>query len=153
MLQNISLNVWVLLIALSALTYIWRRFFSLHGLPSAIPWAGANAAALSRARATKNSFFGLKDLIQDGYYRVRVTMIVIWAEVADYLQYSKQGKTFVLPNIITGPEVILPMAHMRWLLEQPDHVLNQNDVNSEFLHAERTMLHHNVVRDEVHGHV
>jgi len=42
---------------------------------------------------------------------------------------------------------------MRWLLDQPDHMLNQNEVNSEFLHAERTMLHPHVIRDTVHGHI
>lgn len=42
---------------------------------------------------------------------------------------------------------------MRWLLDQPDHVLNQNEVNRQFLHADRTMLHKNVIRDTVHGRV
>jgi hypothetical protein len=42
---------------------------------------------------------------------------------------------------------------MKWLLEQPDDVLNQRQVNNEFLHAKRTMLHPNVPRDTVHGHV
>lgn len=59
----------------------------------------------------------------------------------------------MLPNLATGPEVILPMSQMDWLLEQKDHVLNQNEVNSEFLHAKRTMLHPHVIRDTVHGHV
>lgn len=59
----------------------------------------------------------------------------------------------MLPNVIAGAEVILPMSQMRWLLEQSDHVLNQNEVNREFLHADRTMLHRNVIRDTVHGHV
>jgi cytochrome P450 len=71
-----------------------------------------------------------------------------------YLEkYSKNEQVFVLPNLATGPEVILPMSQMKWLLEQPDHVLNQNEVNSQFLHAERTMLHPNVIRDTVHGHI
>jgi cytochrome P450 len=42
---------------------------------------------------------------------------------------------------------------MKWLLDQPDHVLNQRQVNNEFLHAKRTMLHPNVPRDTVHGHI
>jgi cytochrome P450 len=58
-----------------------------------------------------------------------------------------------LPNIATGPEVILPMSQMKWLLEQPDNVLNQNEVNRQFLHADRTMLHPNIIRDMVHGRV
>lgn len=58
-----------------------------------------------------------------------------------------------MPNLVTGPEVILPMTQMRWLLDQPDDVLNQSAVNSEFLHAERIMFHPNIIRDEVHGRV
>lgn len=45
------------------------------------------------------------------------------------------------------------MSQMRWLLEQPDHILNQREINREFLHADRTMLHPNVIRDTVHGHI
>ena len=71
----------------------------------------------------------------------------------DHFQYSKTNRVFVLPNIATGPEVILPMSQMKWLLEQPDHVLNQNEVNVQFLHADRTMLHPNIIRDMVHGRV
>jgi cytochrome P450 len=72
---------------------------------------------------------------------------------ANLLQYSKYDQAFVLPNLATGPEVILPMSQMKWLLEQPDHVLNQREVNSDFLHAKRTMLHPNIPRDTIHGHV
>jgi cytochrome P450 len=63
------------------------------------------------------------------------------------------GEVFILPNLATGPEVVLPMTQMKWLLEQPDHVLNQNEVNRQFLHADRTMLHPNIIRDMVHGRV
>lgn len=59
----------------------------------------------------------------------------------------------MLPNLATGPEVVLPPSQLKWLLEQPDHVLNQRRVNNEFLHAQRTMLHPNIPRDTVHGHV
>jgi len=66
------------------------------------------------------------------------------------LQYSKKGLPFVLPNITTGPEVIIPMSQMDWLLQQPDHVLDQNEVNRSFLQADYTMLHPKVVTDTVH---
>lgn len=45
------------------------------------------------------------------------------------------------------------MSQLRWLLSQPDQVLNQNEVNREFLHADRTMLHPNIIRDAVHGSI
>jgi cytochrome P450 len=45
------------------------------------------------------------------------------------------------------------MSQMKWLLEQPDNVLNQHEVNREFLHADKTMLHYKVVNEMVHGRV
>jgi hypothetical protein len=58
-----------------------------------------------------------------------------------------------LPNILTGPEVILPLHQMEWLLQQPDNVLDQNEVNRQFLQADYTMLHPKVIRDTVHAKV
>ena len=57
---------------------------------------------------------------------------------------------YVLPNLITGPEVIVPQPMMEWLLHQPDNVLDQNDVNRQFLQADFTMLHKKVVTDSLH---
>jgi hypothetical protein len=42
---------------------------------------------------------------------------------------------------------------MGWLLQQPDNVLDQNEVNRQFLQADYTMLHPKVVRDTVHAEV
>jgi hypothetical protein len=39
---------------------------------------------------------------------------------------------------------------MDWLLQQPDHILNQNEVNRSFLQADYTMLHPKVLTDTVH---
>jgi hypothetical protein len=58
-----------------------------------------------------------------------------------------------LPNLLTGPELILPQPQMGWLLQQPDDVLDQNEVNRDFLQADYTMLHPKVIFDSVHGEV
>lgn len=63
-------------------------------------------------------------------------------------QYSKQGRPFILPNIFTGHEVILPMKDMRWLQQQPDNVLSQHEVNKEFLRADYTMLDHRIIAEK-----
>ena len=39
---------------------------------------------------------------------------------------------------------------MEWLLQQPDDVLDQNEVNRQFLQADHTMLHPRVMSDTVH---
>jgi hypothetical protein len=72
MLSNIGL-AWALLIAIIifCVHYFWDRFFSLQGLPDNLPWAGAGVGAISRAKAIRRSWFGLREMIQDGYYKVR----------------------------------------------------------------------------------
>ena len=62
-------------------------------------------------------------------------------------------KPFVLPNILTGPEVIIPLSQLDWLLEQPETICSQNEVNRQFLQADHTMLHPNVIKDTVHADV
>jgi hypothetical protein len=56
--------------AASLLAYVWQRFFSRQGLPESLHWAGAENGFLSRATATRKSFFGLRAIIQDGYDKV-----------------------------------------------------------------------------------
>ncbi len=59
----------------------------------------------------------------------------------------------MLLHLLTGPEVVLPVSQTRWLLEQPDTVLNQTEVNRQFLEADHTFLHPNIVREPVHPEV
>jgi hypothetical protein len=42
---------------------------------------------------------------------------------------------------------------MDWLLQQPDNVLDQTQINRDFLQADYTMLHPKVVTDTVHKDV
>lgn len=50
--------------------YVWQRFFSLQGLPNKFPWAGSGRGALARGKASQQSFFGLRELLIDGYNKV-----------------------------------------------------------------------------------
>ena len=73
MLQHLTAACFVIIVYTAAANtcfYVWQRFFSRQGLPESLPWAGAGNGVLSRATATRKSFFGLKEIIQDGYDRV-----------------------------------------------------------------------------------
>jgi hypothetical protein len=66
-------RLWLFLSALFVIyffSYVWRRFFSLQGLPSEFPWAGAGYGVLRRGRASWQSLFGLRQLLIDGYENV-----------------------------------------------------------------------------------
>ncbi|KAH7327064.1 cytochrome P450 [Rhexocercosporidium sp. MPI-PUGE-AT-0058] len=115
---------------------IYKRLFSRRSLPKSLPWIGMDDGIFSRARTTVRTFFHTRDLVLEGYEK-----------------YSKRNLPFVLPNVTTGPEVILPMSQMEWLLRQPDSILSQNEVNRQFLQADYTMLHPRVISDTVHDDV
>jgi len=63
----------VLAFACCCLSHTWQKVISSGGIPKSIPWAGTEGAGngpLSRARATLRSFFGMRELIQEGYNKV-----------------------------------------------------------------------------------
>ncbi|KAH8886988.1 cytochrome P450 [Thozetella sp. PMI_491] len=116
---------------------LWR-FTSDAGLPKSLPWAGVDAGGgrYHRLKANMRSLFDTKSMINEGYAK-----------------YSKEDKTYILPHFLTGPEVVLPLCQTRWLIEQPDTVLSQTEVNRQFLEADHTFLHPNIVREPVHPEV
>ncbi|KAF1814611.1 cytochrome P450 [Eremomyces bilateralis CBS 781.70] len=140
--MSLPVQLWALVTVICitiAVSYIFKRLFSRHGLPPSIPWAGCaegKQGAFARAKSTLLSFFRMKDVINDGYQK-----------------YSKAGKAYILPNILTGPEVIIPHSQMPWLLNQPDHIMDQNATNVQFLAGDRTMLHPRILSDTVHKRV
>ncbi|KAI9769616.1 MAG: hypothetical protein M1839_003618 [Geoglossum umbratile] len=140
-----------------ALFYIHSRLFSQASLPDGLPWIGAEGTAFSRARAVLLSVVKTRQFLEEGYYKVYISFPVSHPKQKNTglteSQYSKQNKPYVLPNLLTGPEVIIPMSQLRWLLEQPESTLSQNEVNRQFLEADYTMLHPNIIRDTVHEHV
>ncbi|OIW26609.1 cytochrome P450 [Coniochaeta ligniaria NRRL 30616] len=114
------------------------RLTSNASLPPNLPWAGMESSSGPGARLKANltSILNLKSLLNEGYAK-----------------YSKSGQAYVLPHILTGPEVVLPVSAARWLCEQPEHVMSQNEVNRQFLEADHTFFHPNIVREPIHPEV
>jgi cytochrome P450 len=114
------------------------RLFSSASLPASLPWVGegTRTGVLARARANLLSFFNLRDLLDEGYNK-----------------YSKIDQAYVLPYYLNGPQVILPLSQVRWLLDQPDAVLSQEHVNRQFLQSEHTFMLANLVKDPVHPEI
>lgn len=59
----------------------------------------------------------------------------------------------MLPYFLNGHQVILPPNQVDWLLKQPDSILSQEHVNRQFLEADYTFLHANLVDDPVHPEI
>ncbi|ROV89093.1 hypothetical protein VMCG_09873 [Cytospora schulzeri] len=49
-------------------------------------------------------------------------------------------KPYILPDIFTGHQVILPSDQLPWLMKQPATVLSQRESNNEFLASKHTFL-------------
>ncbi|KAI0835933.1 cytochrome P450 [Hypoxylon sp. FL0890] len=120
------------------LTNLILRLFSTASLPPNLPWAGVTRQnrPYARARANFASIGNLNSLLNEGYRK-----------------YSKNNQTYVLPYYINGPQVIIPNSQIGWLLEQPDSVLSQERVNRQFLQADYTFFHANLVGPPVHPDV
>ncbi|KAH6652997.1 cytochrome P450 [Truncatella angustata] len=133
-----SVLVLLALLQIIVLVNLVRRLFSSYRLPQSLPWVGVGShnGAIARAQAHLTSFFKLQDLLDEGYEK-----------------YSKIDKPYVLPYFINGPQVILPRSQIRWLIEQSDSVLSQEHVNRQFLEADHTFLHANLVKDPVHPEI
>jgi len=70
-----TIVVWCLVLAFvcCCLLHTWQKVLSLGGIPKTIPWVGTEGTGngpISRARATLQSFFGMRELIQEGYNKV-----------------------------------------------------------------------------------
>lgn len=54
---------------------------------------------------------------------------------AEPAQYSKQGKSYIIPSFFTKSEIILPPSSIKWFLDQPDTVLSAHDIHTDLLPA------------------
>ncbi|KAK7941361.1 uncharacterized protein PG986_013748 [Apiospora aurea] len=134
----LSLEVLAVAIPLIIFTNLVRRLFSRASLPPSLPWVGTgpHSGPLSRAQANLKSFFGLKTLLDEGYYK-----------------YSRNNQAYVLPYFLNGYQVVLPLSQIDWLLAQPDSALSQEDVNRQFLESDYTFPHPSFVKDPVHPEI
>ncbi|CAJ2511764.1 Uu.00g073890.m01.CDS01 [Anthostomella pinea] len=103
--------------------YVWYRVFSYQGIPDSLAFATSDGSFLSRGRASLRSVFGVDALL--------------WAGHRDF---SKKGRPYILPDVFTGHQVIIPSEHLPWLMKQPASVLSQRESNNEFLAAKHTFL-------------
>ncbi|KAI3334656.1 cytochrome P450 [Ustulina deusta] len=115
-----------------------HRLFSNASLPNNLPWVGVGKydSRLGRAKGNLTGFFHLNKLLDEGY-----------------VKYSKNDQTYVLPYFINGPQVVLPPSQIPWLMAQADDVLSQEHVNRQFLQAEYSFFHANMVEGPVHPEI
>ena len=123
-----------------------------NGIPDIIPWTGVHRRTFfPRTRATLGSVPQNKEYLEEGFRKeAGLYCVEIILAGPHNPQFSRQGVPFVLSNLLTGPDVILPWSHIQWLLDETSSILSQAGVNRYSLETGYTMLHPNIVRDTVH---
>ncbi|KAI1860428.1 hypothetical protein JX265_009827 [Neoarthrinium moseri] len=119
--------------SLFALAWWFTGFFALLALkiatlgseiPNGLPWVGQDhRGPFKRSRSYLRSVFGTREMIREGYEK-----------------YSKNGRPFVLPNLFTGAEILIPPAQIDWLNEQNEENFSIIDTHKQFIRADYTML-------------
>ncbi|TGJ80940.1 hypothetical protein E0Z10_g7830 [Xylaria hypoxylon] len=129
--------------------HIIRRLFSNASLPGSLPWVGEGKYGnrLGRVKGNLTSALHLTKLLDEGYVK-RSDQQSLPSN-----QYSKNDQTYVLPYFINGPQVVLPPSQIPWLMEQGEDVLSQEHVNRQFLEADYTFFHANMVEGSVHPEI
>ncbi|EJD52147.1 cytochrome P450 [Auricularia subglabra TFB-10046 SS5] len=71
-----------------------------------------------------------------------------------YEQYSKKGRSFVLPaDISNEPVVVLPPSQLGWFVAQPDSELSASAAHFDGLHGTYSFLTPDLLADPYHEHV
>lgn len=100
--------------------------------PADIPWVGAGKGWFA-------AFGELKDWVQSGYE-----------------EHSKRGDAgfFIIPGMLgTPPEVAIPRSQMRWMLDEPDHILSTAAAHYDSLNGDYSFINTAILGDPYHEHV
>ncbi|KAK4503994.1 hypothetical protein PRZ48_004909 [Zasmidium cellare] len=93
---------------LALLAFVWTCIsYDRDLLPKNLPWGGYKTGSwLVIPRASFTELWTGHRLLQDGYE-----------------DYGKRGKPWIAPNRTWDHQVMLPPEHAKWLVDQPDSVL------------------------------
>ena len=69
------------------------------------------------------------------------------------MQYSKKGKSYVIPDISGKPEVVIPRSQIPWLVDQPEDILSGTAFHYDTLEGEYAFTTPRILQDPYHEHV
>ena len=118
-LQNVLVNILLLLLAL----YFSNRFYSIRYPPN-LPRIRENGKLRFSLRTRLAYYTDCANLFREAYDTVSIYMSLRRRACSDGLQYSKHGKTCLIPGLGFRNEVIVSSTSLRWITSQPEHVLS-----------------------------
>lgn len=96
--KMISIISSILFSVLPIAYFVYKLIRCGSEIPSHLPWVGQDVKGpFKRTRSYLRSIFGTKAMLDEGYEK-----------------YSRHGQAFVLPNLFTGAEILLPPSYFDW---------------------------------------
>ncbi|MCJ1437464.1 hypothetical protein MMC27_006851 [Xylographa pallens] len=118
-LQNAFVDVLLLLVAL----YFSNRFYSIRYPPN-LPRIRENGKTRFSLRTRLAYYTDCANLYREAYDTVSIYRVLPKRAHSDSKQYSKHGKTCLIPGLGFRNEVIVSSTSLRWITSQPEHVLS-----------------------------
>ncbi|KAH9907915.1 cytochrome P450 [Xylariomycetidae sp. FL2044] len=121
-------------LALAAVALVYRFFFTIR-YPANLPRVGGGGFLLP---------FSLRT-----YWTYYTDCATLYRDAFE--NYSKEGKTVLVPGFGTRCEVIMPPSSMRWLLSQPERILSLGEALIEVDQVEYSLGHGRYLADPWQG--
>ena len=71
---------------------------------------------------------------------------------ANLFQFSKKGKSYIIPDLSGRPSIVLPRSQIPWILDQPDEVLSSSVYHYETLEGQYAFTNSKLLEDPYHEH-
>ncbi|KAH0562063.1 hypothetical protein GP486_003235 [Trichoglossum hirsutum] len=117
-------------LAILVVCLVRREFKFRRSVPKDLPWVGKRSEWFWRIRSDVRGLFGIGERITKAYH-----------------EYSKNGKFFIISDLVTGPEVMVPVSKIPVLLAQPDEVMDTTNTHCDILQSDYTFSHPRIFRN------
>ncbi|KAL8707416.1 MAG: hypothetical protein Q9220_007561 [cf. Caloplaca sp. 1 TL-2023] len=125
-----------------------KPYFSMDGLSASwIPYGGGKSLCPGRHFA-KQEIITTAAILLTTY-----DLELIDVEGKNAPRYSKKGKTYLLPDFSGKPIFILPPSQLKWLIDQPDHILSTPAFHYDAQQGDYAFTHPRILGDPYHEHV
>ncbi|GAB7358573.1 hypothetical protein MBLNU230_g2633t2 [Neophaeotheca triangularis] len=119
------------------LLYIWQTVTAKSKVPPSLPWVGKQGDGLfSEVKATFASFNNVRKWLGEGYN-----------------EYSQKGRSYIFPDFSGKPELVIPNASLRWLLEHDDKEVSVGAAHYDLLNGDYAFTDPYVLKSLFHEHV
>jgi hypothetical protein len=150
--ESLTLQTVALAALLVALVGISALYISSIRYPANIPRLRENEGVTRFRLKTRMAYYtDCKNMFREAYEKVTSLLPLLSPSTLTSTQYSKHGRTVLIPGLGFRDELIIPNSSLRWLTTQPDRVLSTYDAFIEVDQAKYSIGDHKFVFDPWQG--